>query len=48
MVTTYVLLTVISIVLIVVAVFLGKKIRDAKDAAYAKKAQAVEEKKDAV
>lgn len=38
MITTYVLLTLISIAIIVVAVILGKKLRDLKDASNAKKA----------
>lgn len=37
MITTYFALTLISILIIVVAVFLGKKLRDAKDASDAKK-----------
>ena len=47
MITTYVLLTLISIAIIIVAVILGKKLRDMKDASDAKKA-ALEEKNDAV
>lgn len=48
MVTTYVLLTLISIALIVIAVILGKKLRDFKDASDAKKTEAAKEEKDAV
>ena len=47
MITTYVLLTLISIAIIIAAVILGKKLRDRKDASDAKKA-ALEEKNDAV